>query len=100
MQDEKAFLERREQMTEAKIKTRKFRIIGWRKPKLLEDMTVPELMTMRNRAYMLAMSYGGNDRVSAYWLRVEGICKALIDGWNNGKKLAEYERKKSLEARA
>ena len=89
-----------ENMTEAKIKTRKFRIIGWRKPKYLEDMTVPELMTMRDRAYMLAMSYGGNDRVSAYWLRVEGICKALIDGWNNGKKLAEYERKKSLEARA
>lgn len=100
MQDDKAFLDRRVQMTEAKIKTRKFRIIGWRKPKLLEDMTVPELMTMRNRAYMLAMSYGGNDRVSAYWLRVEGICKALIDGWDNGKKLDEYERKKSLEARA
>lgn len=93
VQDEK-------KMTEEKIKTRKFRIIGWRKPKLLEDMTVPELMTMRNRAYMLAMSYGGNDRVSAYWLRVEGICKALIDGWDNGKKLAENERKKSLEARA
>lgn len=86
-------------MTEAKIKTRKFRIIGWRNPKLLEDMTVPELMTMRDRSYMLAMSYGGNERVSTYWLRVEGICKALIDGWDNGKKLAEYGRKKALEAR-
>ena len=40
-------------MTEAKIKNRKFRIIGWRKPKLLEDMTVPELMTMRNREKIL-----------------------------------------------
>lgn len=86
-------------MTEEKIKTRKFRIIGWRKPKLLEDMTVPELMTMRDRANMLAMSYGGNEKVSAYWLRVEGICKALIDGWDNGKKFAEYESKKALEAR-
>lgn len=46
MQDEK-------KMTEAKIKTRKFRIIGWRKSKLLEDMTVPELMTMRNREKIL-----------------------------------------------
>lgn len=92
MQDEK-------KMTEAKIKTKNFRIIGWRKPKLLEDMTVPELMMMRDRAYMLAMSYGGNEKVSAYWLRVEGICKALIDGWNNVKKFAEYERKKALEAR-
>lgn len=85
---------------EIKIPKRKFRIIGWREPKLLEDMTVPELMTMRNRAYMLAMSYGGNDRVSAYWLRVDGICKALIDGWDNCKKLAEYESKKALAARA
>lgn len=85
-------------MTEEKIKTRKFRIIGWRNPKLLEDMTVPELMMMRDRAYMLAMSYGGNEKVSAYWLRVEGICKALIDGWDNGKKLAEYERKKAAGA--
>lgn len=58
---------------EIKIPKRKFRIIGWRKPKLLEDMTVPELMMMRDRAYMLAMSYGGNEKVSAYWLRVEGI---------------------------
>lgn len=91
MQDEK-------KMTDAKIKTRKFRIIGWRKSKLLEDMTVPEIMTMRNRAYMLAMSFGGNDRVSAYWLRVEGICKALIDGWDNGKNLAEYESQKAAGA--
>lgn len=81
-------------MTEAKIKTRKFRIIGWRKPKLLEDMTVPELMMMRDRAYMLAMSYGDSDRVSAYWLRVEGICKTLIDGWDNGKKLANTNVKR------
>lgn len=93
MQEEK-------KMFEAKIKNLKFRIIGWRKPKFLEDMTVPELMTMRDRAYMLAMSYGGNERVSAYWLRVEGICKALIDGWDNGKRLAEYESKKALEERA
>ena len=85
-------------MTEAKITNRKFRIIGWRKPKFLEDMTVPELMTMRDRAYMLAMSYGGNDRVSAYWLRVDGICKALIDGWDNDKKLAEYESQKAAGA--
>lgn len=85
-------------MTEAKIKTRKFRIIGWREPKRLEDMTVPELMMMRDRAYMLAMSYGGNKKVSAYWLRVEGICKALIDGWDNGKKLAEYESQKAAGA--
>lgn len=85
-------------MTEEKIKTRKFRIIGWREPKLLEDMTVPELMTMRDRAYMLAMSYGGNEKVSAYWLRVEGICKAIIDGWDNGKKLAEYERQNAAGA--
>ena len=48
---------------------------------------------------MLAMSYGGNERVSAYWMRVEAICKALIDGWNNDKKFAEYESKKALDAR-
>lgn len=83
-----------ENMTDAKIKTRKFRIIGWREPKRLDKMNVPELMMMRDRAYMLAMSYGGNDRVSAYWLRVDGICKALIDSWDNDKKLAEYERQK------
>lgn len=85
-------------MTEEKIKTIKFRIIGWRKPKLLEDMTVPELMTMRDRAYMLAMSYGGNEKVSAYWLLIEGICKALINGWDNDKRLAEYERQKAAGA--
>lgn len=88
----------KEKMTEEKIKTQKFRIIGWRKSKFLKDMTVPELMMMRDRAYMLAMSYGGNDRVSAYWLRVEAICKALIDGWDNDKKLAEYERQKAAGA--
>ena len=85
---------------EIKIPKRKFRIIGWREPKRLDKMNVPELMMMSDRAYMLAMSYGGNERVSAYWLRVEGICKALIDGWDHGKKLAEYESKKDLEARA
>lgn len=84
---------------EIKIPKRKFRIIGWREPKRLDKMNVPELMTMRDRAYMLAMSYGGNERVSAYWMRVEGICKALIDGWDNDKKLAEYESKKASEAR-
>lgn len=80
--------------------TRKFRIIGWREPKRLDKMNVPELMMMRDRAYMLAMSYGVNERVSAYWLRVEGKCKALIDSWDNDKKLAENERKNALEARA
>lgn len=83
---------------EIKIPKRKFRIIGWREPKRLDKMNVPELMMMRDRAYMLAMSYGGNEKVSAYWLRVEGICKALIDGWDNGNKLAEYERKKAAGA--
>lgn len=81
-------------MTEAKIKTRKFRIIGWRKPKFLEDMTVPELMMMRDRAYMLAFSYGGRKKVADYWYRIEAVCQALIDSWDNGKKLAEYERQK------
>jgi len=84
---------------EIKIPKRKFRIIGWREPKRLDKMNVPELMMMRDRAYMLAMSYGGNDRVSEYWLRVEAICKDLIDGWDNDKKFAEYESKKALEAR-
>lgn len=85
-------------MTEAKIKTRKFRIIGWRKPKLLEDMTVPELMTMRDRAYMLTFSYGGCKKVADYWYRIEAVCQALIDSWDNDKKLAEYESQKDAEA--
>lgn len=85
-------------MNEAKIKTRKFRIIGWRKPKLLEDMTVPELMMMRDRAYMLACSYGGCEKVADYWYRIEAVCQALIDSWDNDKKLAEYERQKAAGA--
>lgn len=85
-------------MTEAKIKTRKFRIIGWRKPKLLEDMTVPELMMMRDRAYMLAFSYGGCKKVADYWYRIEAVCQALIDSWDNDKKLAECESQKAAEA--
>ena len=40
-----------EVMTEEKIKTRKFRIIGWREPKRLDKMNVPELMMVRDRAY-------------------------------------------------
>ena len=85
-------------MTEEKIKTRKFRIIGWREPKRLDKMNVPELMMVRDRAYMLAMSYGGNENVSAYWLRIEAVCQALIDSWDNDKKLAEYERQKAAGA--
>lgn len=79
---------------EIKIPKRKFRIIGWREPKRLDKMNVPELMMMRDRAYMLAFSYGGCEKVAAYWERIEAVCQALIDGWDNDKKLAEYERQK------
>ena len=85
---------------EIKIPKRKFRIIGWREPKRLDKMNVPELMMMRDRAYMLAFSYGGCKKVADYWYRIEAVCQALIDGWDNDKKLAEYERQKALEARA
>lgn len=79
---------------EIKIPKRKFRIIGWREPKRLDKMNVPELMMMRDRAYMLACSYGGCKKVADYWYRIEAVCQALIDSWDNDKKLAEYERQK------
>lgn len=80
---------------EIKIPKRKFRIIGWREPKRLDKMNVPELMMMRDRAYMLAFSYGGYEKVAAYWERIEAVCLALIDSWDNDKKLAEYESQKA-----
>lgn len=83
---------------EIKIPKRKFRIIGWIEPKRLDKMNVPELMMMRDRAYMLAFSYGGCKKVADYWYRIEAVCQALIDSWDNDKKLAEYESQKAAGA--
>lgn len=55
-----------------KVPKRKFKIIGWRAAKRLNEMTTAELITMR-------------DRVSDYWARIEEICLKLIEKLNNQK---------------
>lgn len=62
-----------------KVPKRKFKIIGWRAAKRLDEMTTAELITMRDRAHTLSFSYANCERVSDYWARIEEICQKLIE---------------------
>lgn len=58
---------------------RKFKITGWKDPKYLYEMTVTELITMRDRAHTLSISYENCEHVSEYWAIIEKNCQKLID---------------------
>ena len=62
-----------------KVPKRKFKIIGWRTAKRLDEMTITELITMCDRAHTLSLSYANCERVSDYWEQIENICKKLIE---------------------
>lgn len=57
---------------------RKFKITGWKDPKYLNEMTIAELMTMRDRAHTLSISYENCEHVAEYWESIENECQKLI----------------------
>ena len=57
---------------------RKFKITGWKEPKRLDEMTVTELMIMRDTARSLSFRYANCERVSDYWIQIEETCQKLI----------------------